>query len=82
MTLPASNYGGFEKVCPLGTRLSSQDEYTVAQPGDVMLYAGSNIVLFHGSNSWEYTRLGWIDEMTKLTGILSGNENEITLSLE
>ena len=82
VTLPASNYGGFEKVCPLGTRLSSQDEYTVAQPGDVMLYAGSNIVLFHGSNSWEYTRLGWIDEMTNLSDILSGNENEITLSLE
>ena len=82
VTLPASNYGGFEKVCPLGTRLSSQDEYTVTKPGDVMLYAGSNIVLFHGSNSWEYTRLGWIDEMTNLSGILSGNESEITLSLE
>ena len=82
VTLPASNYGGFEKVCPLGTRLSSQDEYTVTKPGDIMLYAGSNIVLFHGSNSWEYTRLGWIDEMTNLSGILSGNESEITLSLE
>lgn len=82
VTLPASNYGGFEKVCPLGTRLPSQDEYTVTKPGDVMLYAGSNIVLFHGSNSWEYTRLGWMDEMTNLSGILSGNENEITLSLE
>lgn len=32
VTLPASNYGGFEKVCPLGTRLSSQDEYTVTSP--------------------------------------------------
>ena len=82
VTLPASNFGGFEKVCPLGTRLPSHDEYTVTQPGDVMLYAGSNIVLFHGSNSWEYTRLGWIDEMTNLSDILSGNENEITLSLE
>lgn len=82
VTIPASNYGGFEKVCPLGTRLSSQDEYTVTKPGDVMLYAGSNIVLFHGSNSGEYTRLGWIDEMTNLSGILSRNESEITLSLE
>ena len=82
VTLSASNYGGFEKVCSLGTRLPSHDEYTVTKPGDVMLYAGSNIVLFHGSNSWEYTRLGWIDEMTNLSGILSGNENEITLGLE
>ena len=82
MTLPASNYGGFEKVCPLGSRMPSHDEYTVTQPGDVMLYAGSNIVLFHVSNSWEYTRLGWIDEKTNLSDILSGNESEITLSLE
>ena len=82
VTLPASNYGGFEKACPIGIRLPSHDEYTVTKPGDIMLYAGSSIVLFHGSNSWEYTRLGWIDEMTNLTGILSGNENEITLSLE
>ena len=82
VTIPASHYGGFEKVCPIGTRLPSHDEYTVTKPGDVMLYAGSSIVLFHGGNSWEYTRLGWIDEMTNLTGILSGNENEITLSLE
>ena len=82
VTLPASGYGGFEKVCPLGTQLPSQDEYTVAQPGDVMLYAGSSIVIFYGSNSWEYTRLGWVEETTNLTGILGGNENEITLSLE
>lgn len=82
VTLPASNFGGFEKVCPLGTRLPSHDEYTVTKPGDVMLYAGSSIVLFHGSNSWAYTRLGWMDETTNLSDILSGNENEITLSLE
>lgn len=82
VTLPASGYGGFEKVCPLGTPLPSHDESTVTQPGDVMLYAGSNIVFFHGSNSWAYTRLGWIEETANLSEILSENENSITLSLE
>lgn len=82
LTIPASNYGGFEKVCPLGTYLPADDEYTVTQPGDVMLYAGSNIVMFHGSNSWEYTRLGRIAETENLRNILSGNESEITLNLE
>lgn len=82
VTLPASGYGGFEKVRPLGTRLPSHDEYTVTKPGDVMLFAGSSIVLFHGSNSWEYTRLGWMEETQSLRDILSGNENEITMSLE
>lgn len=82
LTISASNYGGFEKVCPLGTRLPSSDEYTVTHPGDVMLYASSNIVIFHGSNSWEYTRLGWIEDTAGLTAILSGHETEITLSLK
>ena len=29
-----------------------------------MLYSGSNIVMFYGSNSWSYTRIGKIDDLT------------------
>ena len=29
-----------------------------------MLYSGSNIVMFYGSNSWSYTRIGRIDDLT------------------
>ena len=83
-TISASNYGGFEKVCPLGVRLPSHDEHTTTQPGDVMLYASNQIVIFHGNNSWAYTRLGWIEGKTneELRAILSGPETEITLRLE
>ena len=83
-TIPASNYGGFEKVCPLGVTLPDDDVQTTTQAGDVMLYASSQIVIFHGSNSWAYTRLGWIEGRTReeLRGILSGSETEITLKLE
>lgn len=83
MTIAASNYGGFEKVCPLGTTLPSSDEQTTTQAGDVMLYSGDQIVFFYDSNSWAYTRIGHVDELSaeELREILDGPETEITLSI-
>ena len=53
--------GGFEIWGSLGFSLPTSNQQTTAQPGDVILYNGSNICLFYGSNSWSYTRLGKID---------------------
>lgn len=84
LTIPASNYGGFEKVCPLGILLPSSDVQTATQPGDVMLYASSQIVIFHGNNDWAYTRLGWIEDRDtdELRAILGGNDDSIVLSCD
>lgn len=82
LTIPASNYGGFEKVCTLESELPSNDSQTTTHAGDICLYNGSQIVIFYGSNSWAYTRLGKIPDVEKeeLEKILSGKETEITLS--
>lgn len=61
LTISMSMYGGFEQVGPIGTNLPRNDVQTVTEPGDVVLYAGSQFVVFYGSNSWAYTRLGHID---------------------
>ncbi len=84
LTISASNYGGFEKVCSLGTELPRNDKQTTTHAGDICLYNGSQIVIFYGSNSWAYTRLGKISDAdaSDLEKILSGEETEITLSLE
>lgn len=81
LTIPASNYGGFEKVCPLGTRLPSYDVDTTTHAGDVMLYSSSQIVIFYGSNSWAYTRLGWVENASaeELRAALSGSDSQIML---
>lgn len=83
-TISASNYGGFEKVCQLGTTLPSNDKQTKTRAGDVMLYSSNQIVIFYGGNSWTYTRLGKVDDLSTddLEQILSGSEKEITLSLK
>jgi len=60
ITYEAHDYGGFEKVGALGRSLPTNDTQTPTQAGDVILYSGNQIVLFYGSNSWSYTRLGRI----------------------
>ena len=58
ITYEAHDYGGFEKVGALGRSLPTSDMQTTTHAGDVILYSGNQIVLFYGSNSWSYTRLG------------------------
>ncbi|MCM1560558.1 MAG: cyclophilin-like fold protein [Butyrivibrio sp.] len=84
LTISASNYGGFEKVCSLGAKLPRNDSQTTTHAGDICLYNGNQIVIFYGSNSWAYTRLGRVSDVDEadLETILSGEETEITLSLE
>ena len=84
LTIRMSMYGGFEQVGPLGTNLPRSDVQTTTQAGDIILYSGNQIVVFYGSNSWSYTRLGHITDKTatQMKNLL-GNENvAIEISIE
>lgn len=83
ITMVASNYGGFEKVCSLGSRLTSNDVQTTTQAGDIMLYSSNQIVIFYGSNSWAYARLAKVmdEDIPNLKAVLSGDENEVIIEL-
>ena len=81
MTLSLSMYGGFEQVGPLGTSLPRSDVQITTQAGDIVLYAGNQIVLFYGSNTWAYTRLGHISGKSaeELSALLGRGDVSITL---
>lgn len=64
LTIQMSMYGGFEQVGPIGTGLPRNDVQTTTAAGDIVLYSGNQIVVFYGSNSWAYTRLGRIVDKT------------------
>ena len=83
ITVQMSMYGGFEQVGSLGTSIVRNDVQTVTSAGDIVLYSGSNIVIFYGSNSWAYTRLGRITGMTdsKLAELLGNSDVALTISL-
>ena len=53
-------YGGFEQVGEIGQSIVSNNAQMTTKPGDIVLYADSNIVVFYGSNSWSYAKLGKI----------------------
>lgn len=53
-----SMYSDNEQVGSLGKRYKKNDEQITTHSGDIVLYSGDKIVVFYGSNSWAYTRLG------------------------
>lgn len=81
VTIQMSDYAGFEKVGALGSSLPTSNRQTTTQAGDIVLYQGNQIVLFYGSNSWSYTRLGKIDDLTGWTEALGGGDVLVTFSL-
>lgn len=84
ISIQMNDYGGFEKVGILPQPLPTSNTQTTAEPGDIMLYQGNNIVIFYGSNSWSYTRLGKIDNTTsaELSQFLKGDNITLTISLD
>ena len=83
ITYEAHDYGGFEKVGPLGLTLPANNSQITTQPGDVILYSGNQIVLFYGSNTWSYTRLGKIqyESLDELKSFLKAGKGNISVTL-
>lgn len=83
LTIKMSKYGGFEQVGSIGKSITSNDKQTKTAPGDIVLYTGNKLVVFYGSNSWAYTRLGKINMSKKELKDLLGKGNvTVTLTLE
>ena len=70
IVVDSTRYGGFEQVGSLPQSFERNDVQMTTNPGDIMLYSGNQLVLFFGSNSWSYTKLGHInlseEELTEL----------------
>lgn len=70
-----SMYSDFEQVGSLGKKYRSSDKQMTVHNGDIVLYNSNNIVLFYGSNTWTYTKLGKMDlsEQEVLDLLSNGN---------
>lgn len=81
LKIDMSMYGGFEQVGPIGATLPRNDEQTTTSSGDIVLYAGNQLVVFYGSNAWAYTRLGHIElSRQEMSALLS--KGNVTITLE
>lgn len=81
LSISMSKYGGFEQVGAIGRSISREDRRITTAPGDIVLYSGNQLVVFYGSNTWEYTRLGKIELSEKELKDLLGN-SDVTITIE
>lgn len=83
LSVQMTRYGGFEQVGSLGTTLPRHDVQTTTTSGDIVLYAGNQIVVFYGSNSWTYTRLGHVTDLTaaEMGELLGSKDVVVTISV-
>lgn len=82
VTFTADEYGGFEKVGSPGFSLPQSDTRLTTQPGDIVLYLGNQIVLFYGSNTWSYTRIGAVAGLTntQIADLFRAGESRVSVT--
>lgn len=83
LTIHMRDYSGMEKVGDIGRSLPTNDRPTHAKPCDLILYLGSSFVIYYEPNSWNFTRLGRIENAApkELRAILGHGDVTVTLEL-
>lgn len=84
VTVDMHDYGDFEKVGSLGSSLPTNDESITTEPGDVILYQGNQITIYYDTNTWTFTRLGKVRNLseTELKEALGAGDVTVVFSLD
>ena len=75
------DYGGFEKVGPLPWDLPRNDESVTTVPGDVILYQGNQITIYYDENTWNFTRIAKIGNVTREKLLDALGDGDVTVRL-
>lgn len=82
ISIDMDDYSGFEKVGSLGKSLTADNQQMTTQAGDIVLYSGNQIVMFYGSNSWDYTRIGRVEDLSGWKDALGTGSITAVFSIE
>ena len=80
LTIEMHDYGNFEKVGEIGSTLPANDERITTEPGDVILYLGTSVTIYYDTNSWNFTRLGKIYDVTKEELLAAFGDGDVTVT--
>lgn len=82
ITVQTHDYGNFEKVGNLGFNLPTNDTRITTEPGDLILYQGNQITLYYDTNTWNFTKLGKVQNLSQkeLKNILGNGDATLTFS--
>ena len=80
ITVDLHDYGSFEKVGALPWSLERNDESITTEPGDVILYQGNQITIYYDQNTWNFTKLATIGNVTKEELLDALGEGNVTVT--
>ena len=83
ITIDTHDYGNFEKTGNLPFDLPTNDEFITTKAGDLILYQGNKICLYYGNNTYMFTKLGHVTNVSdkKLEEILGKGDVTYTRTL-
>ncbi len=83
ITISMKDYAHMEKFGSFGIQLPRNDQYITTEVGDVILSDGNLLVIYYAPNTWNFTRLGKVRNITasELRQVLGKNNITVTLSL-
>ena len=84
LTIDMHDYANMEKVGPIGQSLPENNEQITTEPGDIILYLGDSLVIYYDTNSWNFTRIGKINDVTQeeLLEAMGSGDVSVTFELE
>ena len=81
ITVDMHDYGNFEKVGSLPWSLPRNDTSITTEPGDVILYQGNQITIYYDQNTWDFTRLAKIGDVTREDLLSAFGEGDVKVEL-
>lgn len=84
LTLTMADYAGMEKCADLGKVLPQNNVQMNTQAGDIILYQGRFLVIYYGTNSWNLTPIGKVENVNaaELRRVLGTGNVEVTVFIE
>lgn len=80
LTINMSDYANMEKVGPIGTALVRNDEQITTGAGDIILYQGNSLAIYYDTNSWNFTRIGKINDVTREELLEAFGDGDVTVT--
>ena len=80
LTINMSDYASMEKVGSIGTNLPRNDEQITTGAGDIILYQGNSLVIYYDTNSWNFTRIGKINDVTQAELLEAFGDGDVTVT--
>lgn len=83
LTISMKDYAHMEKFGSFGVQLPTNDEHITTEAGDVILSEGNLLVIYYAPNTWRFTRLGKVQNLSEseLKKVLGKGSITATLTL-